>query len=162
MKPEGIADTCFCIDLWQGQLLGLLSDFNVRMVIPDIVTGELRTPKIRPFIEAGAETRSAEPEEVQLVEELSQRYRKTSVADLFALAMAMRRNVLLLTNDKHLRMAATQENVKVKGILWLLDSLEDQVSGDYLASALERILAGGARLPPDQCKARLARWRPRT
>ena len=162
MKPEGIADTCFCIDLWYGQLLDQLSFFRVQIVIPDIVSGELKNPDIRPFIDSGVKIRSAKPEEVRLVEELSQRYRKNSVADCFALAMAKSHNVLLLTNDKHLRVAAAQESIKVKGILWLLDSLEGQVSCDRLGSALERMLAKNSRLPLDECRVRLAKWRPGT
>ena len=159
MRPEGIADTCFCIDLWNGQLLEMLIESRLRIIIPDIVASELHTPDVKPFIESGVEIKSAGPEEVRLVEELSQSYRKTSIADLFALAMAKSGNIFLFTNDKHLRMAAIKENVKVKGILWFLDSLENQISGDHLASALEKVLAGGARLPADECRARLTKWR---
>jgi hypothetical protein len=72
MRPEGIADTCFCIDIWNGHLLEILIGSR---------------------------------------------------------------------------------------LLWFLDSLENQMSGDHLASALEKVLAGGARLPPDECSARLTKWR---
>lgn len=160
MKPAGIADTCFCIDLWHGQLLGILCELEVQIIIPDVVAAELRDPGIEPFIGSGAEIQSADSEEVRLVETLSQRYKKPSIADLFSLAMAKTRGAVLLTNDKHLRTAATKENVTVRGILWLLDSLEGRLSGDRLARALESILAHGAHLPGEVCRARPAKWRP--
>jgi predicted nucleic acid-binding protein len=160
MKPAGIADTCFCIDLWHGQLLGILCDLEVQIIIPDVVAAELRNPGIEPFIGSGAEIQSAEPQEVLLVKTLRALYRKPSIADLFSLAMAKTRGAVLLTNDKHLKTAATKENVTVRGILWLLDSLEDRLSGDRLARALEDILVHGAHLPGEECRARLARWRP--
>ena len=159
MKPEGIADTCFCIDLWYGPLLETLCDLELRIIIPDVVAQELRDPGAGPFIGAGAEIQSAEPEEVRFVETLTQLYRKTSMADRFSLAMAKCRNAILLTNDRHLRAAAMEENVRVRGILWLLDSLEGQLDAARLASALESILAHGARLPVEECRARLAKWR---
>lgn len=159
MKPAGIADTCFCIDLWHGQLLGILCGLEVRLIIPDVVADELRDPGIEPFIGSGAEIQSAEPEEVLLVETLRAHYRKPSIADLFSLAIAKTRGAVLLTNDKHLRTAATKENVTVRGILWLLDSLAGRLSGDRLARALESILAHGAHLPGEECRARLAKWR---
>jgi predicted nucleic acid-binding protein len=158
MKPAGIADTCFCIDLWHGHLLGILCDLEVGIIIPDVVAAELRDPGVEPFIGSGAEIQSAEPEDVQLVETLRALYSKPSIADLFSLAMAKTRGVVLLTNDKHLKTAATKENVTVRGILWLLDSLEDRLSSDRLARALESILAHGAHLPGEECRARLARW----
>jgi len=160
MKPAGIADTCFCIDLWHGHLLGILCDLELRIIIPDIVAAELWDPGVEPFIGSGAEIQSAEPEEVLLVETLRAHFRKPSIADLFSLAMAKTRSAVLLTNDKHLKTAATKENVTVRGILWLLDSLEGRLSGDHLARALESILAHGAHLPGEECRARLAKWRP--
>ncbi|MCX6575383.1 MAG: hypothetical protein NTV82_03200 [Candidatus Aminicenantes bacterium] len=107
MKPAGIADTCFCIDLWHWQLLGILCDLEVRLIIPDVVADELRDPGIEPFIGLGAEIQSAEPQEVLLVKTLRALYRKPSIADLFSLAMAKTRGAVLLTNDKHLKTAAT-------------------------------------------------------
>jgi len=159
MKRSGIADTCFCIDLWHGSLLDVLCDLDLRIIIPDVVAAELWDPGIEPFIGSGAEIQSANSEEVLLVETLSQSYKKPSIADLFALAMAKTRGVVLLTNDKHLRTAATKENVAVRGILWLLDSLEGRLEGDRLARALEGILAHGAHLPGEECRARWAKWR---
>jgi predicted nucleic acid-binding protein len=73
--------------------------------------------------------------------------------------MAKTRGAVLMTNDKHLRTAATKENVTVRGILWLLDSLESRLGRDRLARALEGILAHGAHLPGEECRARLAKWR---
>ncbi len=66
----------------------------------------------------------------------------------------------LLTGDRHLREAATQEGVAVHGTLWLLDELVRLGTIVPLqAAALEHMLAHGRRLPQDECQKRIERWK---
>ena len=113
----------------------------------------------REFVAAGMAISSATPEEVATVQTLRTRHRKPSTADLIALSMARARGAILLTGDRHLRDAAGAEGVQTRGVLWLLDSLEETTPGTMLAASLDGMIASGARLPQAEVARRLARWR---
>ena len=92
--------------------------------------------------------------------ELRTRYRYPSDADLYALRLAIAQRWSLLTGDRELREAAEDRGLEVHGVLWVLDEL---VSAGVLtmqaaATALERMLAEGARLPADEGERRLLGW----
>jgi hypothetical protein len=161
MERTGIVDSCICLDLWHGRLLPHLRLFKLTFLLPDVVAAELKRPPAAVFLAAGMSVVEATPEEVSQVYALRARYRKPSLADLFALAMAGRRKVILLSGDRPLREAAAAEGVEARGILWLLDALEGQMPPERLAEALEGMAGEGARLPEDEVKRRLARWRGR-
>lgn len=54
---------------------------------------------------------------------LSGKYRRLSIFDVTALAIAAKRGITLLTGDRTLRAAAEREGVKVMGTIGLLDRL---------------------------------------
>ena len=62
-------------------------------------------------------------EELFYADELSGKYRRLSVYDRIALAIAKKRKIILLTGDNALRKAAISEKVKVIGTIGLLDRL---------------------------------------
>ena len=62
-------------------------------------------------------------EELLLAEKYGQEYKRLSIYDRIALAIAKKRNITLLTGDGHLRKAAKKEAVVVIGTLGILDQL---------------------------------------
>ncbi len=127
--------------------------------MPDVVAAELKKPGAPVFVAAGLAVESATPDEVALVGSLVGVERGVSVADLFALAMAELRGLVLLTGDRRLRSLAESRKVTCHGVLWVLDQLVPVVDRLTLAAALESMQAHGARLPADDCARRLHLWR---
>jgi predicted nucleic acid-binding protein len=158
MDRAGVVDTCVCVDLWHGRLLAHLHFPNLNWLLPDVVASELKKPAASLFAAAGMAVTPAVPEEVDEVIRLRTLHRKTSLPDLFALAMAKRRGAVLLSGDRDLRVAAEREGVSVHGTLWVLDGMELGLSPALLRAALEAMVKAGARLPADEVEQRLARW----
>lgn len=80
------------------------------------------------------------------------KYPALSTYDLFALAIAVKRNIPLLTGDGHLRKAGQIEGIEVHGLLWIIvllrrngiisqrrkDDLLDAISGSLNVYRLKR------------------------
>lgn len=66
----------------------------------------------------------------------------------------------LLTGDGKLRQVAENGKIKVHGLLWILDQLVTKkiVSVEAMSDKLEKLVAGGSRLPTNECQKRLSRW----
>ncbi len=92
---------------------------------------------------------------------LRERHLHPSMNDLFALALAKHEQCPLLSGDRRLRNAATQEQVSVRGTLWLLESLvqHEIITLVRLETAYERLRAEHRRLPWDEVTRQLNRLR---
>ena len=88
--------------------------------------------------------------------------RSLSFEDCSVLSLAIKMEAALLTGDADLRKAAEAESVEVHGLLWVLDEL---VGSSHLPPVratiiLQELLKNPrARLPKQECNARLERWR---
>ena len=71
----------------------------------------------------GLIVQSLPAEGVARVQALSQKYKRPSRNDLFALALAEQAQCPLLTGDAALRSAAETERVEVKGTIWLVTEM---------------------------------------
>ncbi len=99
-------------------------------------------------------------EEFLLADRWGNIYPKLSVPDRIALAIAKQRGIVLLTGDKALRKAASQEGVSTLGTLGVLDRL---LSGNYITkdeyltciTSLKKHNGYEARLPADELDKRL-------
>ena len=84
-----------------------------------------------------------------------------SLADCFALVLAVRGQWILLTGDAELRWLANAERVDCHGVLWLMDKMLHAVvaSARQLHDGLEAIRTHpGCRLPRGEVRARLTRY----
>lgn len=102
--------------------------------------------------------------EVVTVIDLGRTHPEVSINDLFALVLARKRNVLLLTGDKRLRRIAQDDyGLDVHGTLWVLDQMVKLklVPSPQAAAALRDMLKSGSRLPETECDRRLRKWSPR-
>lgn len=100
-------------------------------------------------------------EEFELAESYGAVYRRLSVHDRIALAIAKRRGIILLTGDGALRKAATAENVRIMGTLGILDQLwlQEKITPEEYQQCLKELLAhngGVIRLPEKEIRSRLA------
>ena len=100
-------------------------------------------------------------EEFFYADELARKYRRLSVYDRIALAIAKKRGITLLSGDNALRKAAVSEKVKVIGTIGLLDRLlnEDCIDTKEYRDCLMRLkklIGNGIRLPEEEIDARLS------
>ena len=156
-----VTDSNIWIDLAAGELLDEAFRLPFRWVAPDAVVAELLTPdgqelKGRGLVELGLSGTG-----VLEVLRLRGKYPSPSITDLFALALAKTEACLLLTGNRHLRLAAEGEGNEVHGTLWLLDEMVARrvVNTEQAAQALDRMVAQGRRLPAAEVQLRLVRWR---
>lgn len=125
------------------------------------MSDELITLSIQRLRTLGLQEDELPGDQVAELERLSARYRALSIPDAAALTLAKWKDVLLLSADLPLRNAANQESVEVHGTLWLLDEMISRqiITSETAADSLERMLNAGSRMPGEECRRRLERWR---
>lgn len=128
----------------------------------DAIDDELLNPPDvgKSLMDMGLQPTELTEEEFYLAEELSGKYAKPSIYDCIALAIAKKRNLILLTGDGPLRKAAKAEGVQVMGTIGILDQLaEGNFIGteefQYCIRELLKHNGGTVRLPENELKKRL-------
>lgn len=100
-------------------------------------------------------------EEFAIAESYRRTYRKLSLYDAFALAIAKARSWTLLTGDQPLRAAAEHEGIECHGVIWVYDELfhHGKISSDDFREAMQLLLAavqeGRCRLPVNELIRRI-------
>ncbi len=99
-------------------------------------------------------------DEFELAESYGYVYKKLSIYDRIALAIAKNRKIILLTGDAPLRKVAMHEGVTVIGTIGILDKLYagkyiDDSEYKYCLSELQRNNGFEIRLPRDELEKRL-------
>jgi len=155
-----IADTNVLVDLHNGGVLAAMFLLPYTFGAPDVIVAELQVPDGQSLVSMGLRSEELPAEQVLEVAALAEQHRTVSVNDLFALVLARYKSATLLTGDRRLRQLADREGIRVHGVLWVLDEMVrlERLSAARAASALEAILACGARLPRAECDGRLRRW----
>lgn len=128
----------------------------------DAIADELLTPQgfQEQLLVLGLEPVNISIEEFELAQRYRKQYIKLSVYDSLALAIAKQRNIILMTGDKQLRAAASNEEVALIGTLGILDELVAKhciSQAEYIEGlrALERLNGGIVRLPKAEIRTRL-------
>jgi rRNA-processing protein FCF1 len=155
-----IVDANVLIDLHMGGLLRDLLKLPYAFAAPDVIIGEMQVPDGSLLTGYGLHSLEATGQEVREVAALAAEHRNVAANDLFALVLARSRKATLLTGDGRLRRLAEQTGIPVHGTLWALDEMvrTSVVTAPQAAVALSAMLAGGSRLPHDECQKRLRRW----
>ncbi len=158
-----VIDTNILIDLCIGNLMESFLDLPFTFLIPDVIKEEFLQPEGCVKEIEKIKVCSLESEDVQKVYGLSVTYKGPSINDYFSLVLAEKEGAVLLTGDKKLREIGEKNGIEVHGILWVMDILFEKecLKGDKLIKALERILEGGSRLPEEECKKRIRKWKKR-
>ena len=156
-----VSDTNIWIDLHHSNLLEKVFQLPHQFVTTDFVWRELRKPPGAQLQDMGLVIEAISGDETLELFGLKQTLNNSSLADVSCYFMARERGWTLLTNDGALRKSGRRASLDVRGVLWILDELEHHrvLSPTDLFTALTGMLKAGSRLPEEECKKRLARWR---
>lgn len=156
-----VVDANIWIDLDAGGLLTTVFLLPITWFSPDVVLEELkRNPSGQALLELGVVSYALPKGKFFDVAKLRSVYRAPTIQDLFALTSAKTLGAPLLTGDARLRKAAEENDVAVKGTLWILDVLASEMllSPSQAKETLESMLKKGRRLPKVECQSRLLLW----
>ena len=128
----------------------------------EAIEDELLSPEVKLAVSLGLRSVDISSEEFFLAEQYGVKYKRLSVYDRIALAIAKNRSITLLSGDGALRKAATQEQVEILGTLGVLDQLVDlgrisEMEYDYCLNELLQFNGGAIRLPASEIIKRLNR-----
>ena len=132
----------------------------------DAIEDEIRNPiGLRDrLVELGLQGVNLTFDEFVYADMLSSQYKKLSVYDITALAIAAKRKIPLLTGDKNLRKAAAEVGVEVIGTIGILDRLYEGKridEAEYQQCIKLLIVNNGAiiRLPQEELIKRAERFK---
>lgn len=160
-----VNDASCLIDLKKGQLLHVLLRLPYRFIVPLPIREEelldFTAQEWRMLEDGGLATYDLPGEEVAQVFTLKREHSRLSANDCFALVTTTRQeNGILLTGDNLLRKVATARDVRVHGVLWIIDELHaaEVCDIDLLTAALQIWRADDAVfLPSAEIDKRLRR-----
>lgn len=152
-----ISDANILIDLEDGDLIIELFKLPFQFQVPDMLFADELEEDHGYLLEHGLQLGELTPESISEVEALVQRYKQPSRYDCFALMLAKQEKCPLLTGDQNLRKAAEQENVEVKGTLWVVEAMimHQVITVQTARMAYERMKQKARRLPWDIAEKRL-------
>lgn len=153
-----ISDTNILIDMEEGQLIDLMFQLPYQFSTPDILYYEELEEEHDHLLDLGLTISELESETMMHANaNLMPRYKGASRNDCLALALAAQEECPLLTGDKALRQAASDEAVIVMGTLWIVEQLIRQglLPFDDARAAYARMEASGRRLPWPRAEASL-------
>jgi len=159
-----ICDANIFIDLLKMDLIDEFFMLNNEMVVSSFVIEEvldtnidkiltrISTHKLRIF--------DFNPNQLSEIQILNQNYKGLSVADCSCLSLSKGPEAILLTNEKKLKIIAENINIKVHGILWILNKLiiEKIVRPRRAIEKLLYLKKINPRLPDDECQKFINRW----
>ncbi len=157
-----VNDASCLIDLRKGGLLPLLGSLPYRLVVPLPV----RRSEILDFTDddwrhldsGGLLTYDLDADAVRAAFAVKERHPALSANDCFCYVTAHSHSGVLLTGDALLRRVATEDGLRVHGVLWVIDQLLNVQSSQrsFLVHALETWRADDTVfLPSDALSARL-------
>lgn len=152
-----ISDANILIDVEAGGLMAPMFSLGYQFAVPDVLYFEELAEHHAHWRDIGLIVQSLSSEGVARVQALSQKYKRPSRNDLFALALAEQAQCPLLTGDAALRSAAEAERVVVKGTIWLVtEMVRKQCITDTVARvAYKTMQEQGRRLPWDMAEKML-------
>ena len=152
-----ISDTNILIDLEEGGLIAELFKLPFQLQVPDLLFVDELEANHGYLLDYGLQLGELNPASMAEVEVLAAKYAKPSRYDCFALVLAKQLHCPLLTGDKNLRLAAEQENVEVKGTLWIVEAMLTQqlIDSQTVRRAYQSMKQKGRRLPWDVAEKRL-------
>jgi hypothetical protein len=155
-----VTDTNIWIDLENGGLLAEVFHLPYQFLTTDFAIPEFIHPRWQTLQALGLEVRELDSAHVLELINMRQDLINLSITDLAAFLLAKIIEATLITGDRRLIELAKSNSLSVHGVLWLLDEMVhyQAITSGQAANALGRMLDRGARLPPDECRKRLARW----
>lgn len=157
-----VSDTSVLVDLERGGLIEATCRLPHQFVVPDLLyRRELQAYEGPRWMASGLQIAELSEAEVQLAQAVRLEISQLSLPDSFAFALASQRRWTLLAGDGALRSYASARQVRVHGVLWVLDELNasQTLSNSDLFAALQAIsLHPRCRLPRAEVEKRLELW----
>ena len=146
-----ISDANILIDVEVGGLMAPMFSLGYQFAVPDVLFFEELAEQHAHWQDMGLQVKSLSAQGVDRVQALSQKYKRPSRNDLFALALAEHAQCPLLTGDAALRSAAEAEHIEVKGTIWLVTEMVRQqcITVAVARAAYKQMQEQGRRLPWD-------------
>jgi hypothetical protein len=144
-----ISDANILIDVEVGGLMAPMFSLGYQFAVPDVLYFEELAEHHAHWRDMGLIVKSLPSEGVARVQALSQKYKRPSRNDLFALALAEQAQCPLLTGDAALRSAAETEQVEVKGTILLVTEMvrKQCITATVARAAYKTMQEKGRRLP---------------
>jgi predicted nucleic acid-binding protein len=158
LNPLLISDANILIDLEDGELMAELFNLPFQFQVPDMLFFDELEADHGYLLEYGLQLGELTSESMAEVEVLVNKYKQPSRYDCFALMLAKQEKCPLLTGDQNLRKAAEQEDVEVKGTLWIVEAMitHQVITVQAARIAYQRMKQKGRRLPWDVAEKRLS------
>lgn len=152
-----ISDANILIDIEIGGLVAPMFSLQYQFAVPDVLFYEELEEQHNYLLEMGLSARVLDEEMVMRVVELVTKYPRPGRNDLLALVLAEKEACPLLTGDKALKAAAENENIAVRGTLWLVNEMvcSGTITVQVARAAFQQMRAHGRRLPWDMAEKML-------
>lgn len=153
-----ISDANILIDIEIGGLVAPMFSLDYQFAVPDVLFYEELEEQHSYLLDMGLAARDLDEAMVASVAQMAEQYPRPGRNDLFALVLAAKEQCPLLTGDKDLKAAAENENVEVRGTLWLINEMvmAGKITVQVARGAYQRMRAHGRRLPWDTAEQMLA------
>lgn len=161
-----VNDANILIDLLKTDLLDIFFQLEFDFQVTDIVFSEIQeknADELEGFISKGNLKKQVFSfEELVQIQFLVIDYPALSIADCSCLYISQKLDATLLTGDGALRRIATQQEIRVHGILWVLDEMitNGLITKAEARSKLLQLMELNPRLPINECQKRLRSWNP--
>ena len=156
-----VNDASCLIDLRKGGLLAVLCNLPYRFVVPLPVREsevlDFSNQQWHQLDDAGMITHDLEPDEIGNALALKKRHPALSANDCFCCVTAIAYHGILLTGDALLRKVASDNGLRVHGVLWIVDELDATAACAALLTQALKIWQGDDTvfLPQDEISKRL-------
>lgn len=162
-----ISDTNILLDLISMNLLEEFFSLPCGFRTTDFVMNEIVQPVQQKMIDKFVEGKRLEVVSFdsfdlsEIIAMFSSSTNNVSLTDCSVWYHAKRTDGRLLTGDGKLRRSAEADNVKVAGILYIMDNLLEYgiIDKNTAADLLEQLMQINMRLPKGECEKRLLSWR---
>lgn len=155
-----ISDTNIWIDFHNSGLLDALFSLPFQICSTDFVLAELQDFDPKTLQTRGLQVHKLDEQATEQLVTLMESHNNSSLADVSCYLLAQQTRHPLLTGDGRLRKQAEKDGLQVHGVLWLLDQvvMHQIVMPSIAAHGLQTMIDRGARLPANECQARLRVW----
>lgn len=161
-----VSDSNIFFDLQSVELLKEFFLLPCEIATTDFVISEISRPeqmnKIQAFIDSKKlDVVSFDNKEISNIFAIHQTNdNNASITDCSVWYLAKKTDSRLLTGDGKLRKSATEDNVKVSGILYIFDNFVEYgiLEKSACAKKLEELTQINNRLPKGECEKRITEW----
>jgi len=160
-----VNDAGILIDLLKADLIGPFFGLEYEFHVTDFVGAEVREENADQLDDLIRDNRLIKCtfnfDELVQIERLEVTHRALSISDCSCLYLAEKLSATLLTGDAALRRIAEQNKISVHGLLWVFDELVKchRITPGIAHRKLKKLMAVNPRLPFDECRKRLNKWK---